>query len=136
MAAVLRPHEGTFELVSLVRAPARSEELNDEGFARLPCRDDRALVVWADDLATGGHALRESVLPCRSFADTVGVTATSSAPITLAPNDGTPIAAAVAGDPNDDGRSATVMIVTATATATVAAGAAVLARRRRHRRVV
>jgi hypothetical protein len=71
VSALVRPRDGAFEVFALVQSPSGSAALNDEGFARLPCDGATASVVWADDEATGGHVVRESVLPCAPLAELV-----------------------------------------------------------------
>lgn len=63
-ATVLRGTGAGFEQVAEVKPPKGMADLNDEGFALLPCTDGANTVVWADDLATDDHALRTSSLPC------------------------------------------------------------------------
>ncbi|MGE0726764.1 MAG: esterase-like activity of phytase family protein [Acidimicrobiia bacterium] len=51
--------------VGHLRPPDGLAALNDEGFAVHPaCTDGTTTAVWADDLATDGHALRQASLNC------------------------------------------------------------------------
>jgi hypothetical protein len=48
-----------------LEAPPQIKGLNLEGLALIgPCRSKRLTVVWADDLASQGHSLREASMPC------------------------------------------------------------------------
>lgn len=84
VASLLRLRAGAFEVVALVNPPAGLASLNDEGFVRLPCEAGRSVVVWADDVATDRHVLRESASSCGPFAELI-VTSTTAPAVTVPP---------------------------------------------------
>jgi hypothetical protein len=100
LASVLVPSDGGLVIGALVRPPQGSSSSNNEGFARLACSNSRTVVVWSDDSATGGHALREADLPCgpvlaRPDAITNGASGPTGASVSTNPA-GTPAAPATA----------------------------------------
>ncbi|WP_245757442.1 SdiA-regulated domain-containing protein [Amycolatopsis xylanica] len=59
--------DGRFAVTATYNRPSGMSNLNNEGFAIAPqsaCSAGSKPVVWADDGATGGHALRTGTLPC------------------------------------------------------------------------
>lgn len=109
-AAVFRGNGAGFELTAEVKPPKGMADLNDEGFAFLPCTDGANTVVWADDLATDDHALRTSSLPC-------GRVTGATAPPTLAPT-----TAASAATASTVGGSSTASATSASTTAPGSSG--------------
>jgi hypothetical protein len=66
-AAVVAAAPGRFGVLAVVERPAGMPNLNNEGFAIAPnsrCVDGLRPVVWADDSATDGHALRSGTMDC------------------------------------------------------------------------
>ncbi|PWC05153.1 lamin tail domain-containing protein [Agromyces badenianii] len=58
---------GTFAVTALYERPTGMPNLNNEGFAIAPqerCTDGSKPVIYADDAATGGHALRAGTIDC------------------------------------------------------------------------
>ena len=61
------PTMGRFYAKRLFARPAGMSNLNNEGFAITPqaqCVGGTKPVFWADDAATGGHALRSGMVSC------------------------------------------------------------------------
>ncbi|MEV7043534.1 hypothetical protein [Amycolatopsis sp. NPDC051061] len=66
-SATLKIVDGKFTVSATYARPSQMSDYNNEGFAIAPpstCAGGRKAVVWADDSADGGHALRAGTLPC------------------------------------------------------------------------
>jgi hypothetical protein len=130
--SVLVLRDGSFLVDLLVRPPRGTASLNQEGFARTPCRDGRSSAVWSDDSASGGHALRTSVLPCGAVFATPAATAATAVPRSAgaAPPESSP----AVGAPATGSRFVDAWVAVLVGVLLAVASALLLARgRRRHR---
>lgn len=126
-AAVFRLANGGFEPTAVVQPPDGMANLNNEGFAVAPtCSSGSLAVLWSDDGATGGKALRAATLPCAGFAAATPTPTTTAAPITTRAGEAQPRAA-------EGGSSATGLLIAVAVLALGAIGSTVAIRRKRAR---